>query len=90
MADPQDSQYDETRKNFEQLEVEEQASFLVEATATTIARGVLQAGEALSSGIEEVLRRRRSTSSHGPGAAEPETSQRRNPRSGGHDSDSES
>jgi hypothetical protein len=93
MADEQKSRYDETRRNFDELNVEEQASFLVEATASTLARGVLQVGETLADGLEDVLRRARKQSSPGasgtrPGPAEPETSQRRAPRSGSQSSGS--
>lgn len=91
MSDPNDPRYDQARRRFDELDVEEQACFLVEATATTLARGVQQAGERLATGLEDVLRQaKRRTSSHrrgGPGAAEPETAQRRTPRSGEQKSD---
>jgi hypothetical protein len=80
-----DPRYDEARRQFDELEVEEQASFLVEATATTLARGVLQVGKALAGEVEELFRQTRRASEprpHGPGPAEPETSQRRATRSG--------
>lgn len=87
------TQYDEARRNFDDLDVEDRARFLVEATASTLANGLLQAGEALADTLEETIRRARTRSGHpsghqGPGAAEPETSQRQAPRNGTHDSGS--
>jgi hypothetical protein len=46
---------------------------------------VLQVGKALAGEVEDLLRRTRREADagpHGPGPAEPETSQRRSPRSG--------
>lgn len=87
MTDAHESsnRYDKARRNFDDLDVEERARFLVEATASTMARGLLQAGEALADGLEEAIRRAREDSSHqrgghNPGAAEPETAQRQAPR----------
>jgi len=86
MVDKKSSRYDEARRNFDELNIEEQAGFLVEATASTLARGMLQVGETLADGLEEALRRARAESPgatrQGPGAAEPETSQRQAPRNG--------
>lgn len=94
MADERDSHshYDEARRNFDDLDVEERARFLVEATASTVAHGLLQAGEALADGLEDAIRqaRRRSarqSEERGAGAAEPETAQRQAPRTGSHESD---
>lgn len=86
------TRYDEARRNFDDLSVEERTRFLVEATASTIAQGLLQAGEALADGLEDVIRQARQRSAHrsqphGPGAAEPETAQRQAPRNGSHDAD---
>jgi hypothetical protein len=80
-ADESHNSYQETRRAFDGLDVEERARFLVEATASTLARGLLQAGETLAEGVEEAIRRGRRHSSTrsrpgGPGAAEPQTSQR--------------
>lgn len=88
------TRYDEARRNFDDLSVEERTRFLVEATASTLAQGLLQAGEALADGLEDVIRqaRRRSarrSESHGPGAAEPETAQRQAPRNGSHDTEND-
>lgn len=87
MADEKKSRYDDARRTFDELDVEEQAGFVVEAAASTLARGMLQVGETLADGLEDLLRRaRRQQSSRGsetsPGAAEPETSQRQAPRNG--------
>lgn len=95
MSDPQDRQYEQTRRRFDELDVEAQSRFLVEAAASTLARGVVQAGEALAEGLEDALHRARQ---HGPsaaggprpGAAEPETAQQRQPRSGSGDGDAHS
>lgn len=85
VRDP-NSRYDDTRRRFEELDMEEQASFLVEATASTLARGVTQVGEVLADGLEDLLRRARKRGRNagrkGPGAAEPETAQRQTPRNG--------
>jgi hypothetical protein len=93
MADDDErrNRYDEARRNFDDLSVEERTRFLVEATASTLARGLLEAGEALADGLEDAIRRARKRSAHrserrGPGAAEPETAQRQAPRNGSHDS----
>jgi hypothetical protein len=90
MSDSRDRQYEETRRSFDDLDVEAQSRFLIEAAASTLARGVVQAGEALAEGLEDALRRARrhgpsGPSESGPGAAEPETAQRRQPRSGSSD-----
>ena len=79
--------YDEARRTFDDLDVEDRARFLVEATASTLAHGLLRAGEVLADGLEDAIRQarkqsRRSTGSEGPGAAEPETAQRQAPRNG--------
>ena len=80
-----DPRYDQARRQFAELDIEEQASFLVEATASTLARGVLQVGAVLAGEIEAFLQGARPAAGprgDGPGPAEPETSQRRTPRSG--------
>lgn len=80
------SEYNQTRQRFEDLEPEEQARFLIEATATTLAQGIERVGRMLAHGLQDTVReaRRRSSagSKTGPGAAEPETAQRRRPRNG--------
>jgi hypothetical protein len=81
------TRYDDARRSFDDLDVEERARFLVEATASTLAHGLLQAGEVLADGLEDAIRQARRSSPHssekrGPGAAEPETAQRQAPRNG--------
>jgi len=87
MSDSHDSRYREARRHFDELEIEERSRFLIEATASTLADGVMRAGEVLADGIEETLRQARGASGRSsdrrqPGAAEPETAQRRRSRSG--------
>ena len=82
---PTDDDYEQTRRRFDELEVEQQAQFLVEASASALARGIEQAGKALAEGLQDVVRRphRSSPASQagsGPGAAEPETAQRQAPK----------
>jgi len=95
MSDSHDSRYREARRHFDELEIEEQSRFLIEATASTLADGVVQAGALLADGIEDALRRARRASGRSPGrqqpgAAEPETAQRQRPRSGGSPTDTRS
>lgn len=93
MTDSRDPRYEETRRRFDELDVEHQTRFLVEATASTLARGVQQVGELLADGLGDVLRRARrgpASSAGRPGAAEPETAQRQQPRSGARDADEHS
>jgi len=81
-------QYDQTRRDFESMKLEEQATFLVEATVSTLARGIEEAGHALAEGLDDVFKQARRTKSSsaepgpgtGPGPAEPETSQRQAPK----------
>jgi len=85
MPDSRTSRYQQARRRFDELEIEERSRFLIEATASTLAEGVVQAGTLLADGIEEALRQaRKASESPGqqPGAAEPETAQRQRPRSG--------
>lgn len=79
--------YDDARSSFDDLDVEERARFLVEATASTLAHGLLRAGETLAEGLEDAIRRARSRTARsdrprGSRAAEPETAQRQTPRDG--------
>lgn len=80
--------YDEARSRFEELDVEEQASFLVEATASTLARGLEEAGQTLACSLQALARQARTSSARShkpsgqPGAAEPETAQRQSPHNG--------
>lgn len=83
--------YRRTRDAFNEMDMERQASFLVEATAAVIARSVEEAGRVVARGIGELFHPRSGapSSSHdrpGPGPAEPETAQQRRPH-GGRDAD---
>ncbi len=80
---PADDSYDQVRHDFEDLEIEERARFLIEASASTLAEGVEQVGHVLAEGLEDVMRGEhrsgRRAEGAGPGAAEPETAQRQAP-----------
>lgn len=90
---PTDESYDRMRSDFEELEVEKQAQFLIEASASTLAKGIEQVGQVLADGLGDVMHRAdpSSTTSDkaGPGAAEPETAQRQAPQNGSSSSDAE-
>lgn len=82
-----DDRYDRTRRRFEELDVDERARFLIESSASMLAQGLERAGQVLADSLERVLRRadrasRSSEREERPGAAEPETAQRRTPRNG--------
>lgn len=71
------TRYEKARRSFEELEVEEQASFVVEAATATVAKGILRVGETLADGLEDVVRHARkrradAASATGPNAAESE------------------
>ena len=80
------SRYERTKHDFSELNTEEQASFLIEATASVLAQGLEEAGRRVAEELESLFRRsgRSSPRDRGkdarPGAAEPETSQRTAPR----------
>ena len=80
-----DDSYDRVRHDFEELEVEKQAQFLIEASASTLAKGIEQAGQVLADELGNVMHRAgrssASSSKAGPGPAEPETAQRQAPKS---------
>lgn len=77
-------EYDQTRKGFDQLNLEDQATFWVEATASLLARGVQEAGRSIAREMDHFFggrqRPHRSEDAGGPGPAEPETAQQRAPR----------
>lgn len=82
-----DDDYDQARRRFDDLDVEKQARFLVEASVSTLAQGLEEAGQVVADGLEDVLRRTgRGSGSSGqteqPGPAEPETAQRQTSRDG--------
>lgn len=84
--DSQTSSYDQTRRQFDDLTPDEQAQFLIEATASTLAHGIERVGKVLARGLQDTVRRAQQQSpagsASGPGAAEPETAQRQRPRDG--------
>ena len=77
---PTDDAYEQTRRRFDEMEVEQQAQFLIEASAAALARSIEQAGKVLADGLHDVAHRGSQSScasrDAGPGAAEPETAQR--------------
>lgn len=83
---PTDDPYDRMRRDFEELEVEKQARFLIEASASTLADGLERVGHMLADELEDVMHPADpSSASSGearPGAAEPETAQRQAPQNG--------
>ncbi len=59
-------QFDKTRHEFDQLRTDEKAVFLVEAVASTLARGVEQFGKVVVDEIDRIFEKRRaSTTSSG-------------------------
>ena len=82
---PTDDFYDRMRRDFEELDVEKQAQFLIEASASTLASGIEEMGQVLAEGLGDVMHRPDPSSDapeSGPGAAEPETAQRQAPKNG--------
>lgn len=84
--------YEEARRRFDELDADERVSFLVEATASSLAQGLEEAGRTLADGLQDIVRRARQSSqsaasSARPGPAEPETAQRQSPRGGNSSSD---
>lgn len=80
-----DDRYREARRRFDDLEVEQRARFLLEASLSTIAQGLEWAGQQLADSLDESMhgsKRGRSDAAEGtePGPAEPETAQRQTPR----------
>lgn len=85
-----DEGYRRTRDTFDDLPLEDQATFLVEATASLLAHGLEEAGRAVADGLDDLFRTSKSheqeaDSTTGPGPAEPETAQQRRPRGGSSD-----
>ncbi len=74
-----DDSFNRVRHDFEDLEIEQQAQFLIEASASTLARGIEQLGQTLAEGLGDTMRNScggAASSDEGPGPAEPETAQR--------------
>ena len=81
--------YHQAREAFDELKIEDRAIFLLEATVTTVARGVEEAGRALADELDRFFhgfraeRAEPSEPSRGaakPGPAEPPTSAQTAPR----------
>lgn len=72
--------YERTRRDFDEMRLEDKAIFLVEATASTLARGIEEASRAVADELDDLFRRgtrKKQKERSGPGAAEPETAQRK-------------
>ena len=68
--DPRSAQYERVRSGFKHLEFEDQARFLVEATARTVARSIEEAGRLVADELDQFFRRRPGHSAEeGPEAA---------------------
>ena len=79
-----DDPFRQVRHDFQDLDIEQQAQFLIEASASTLARSIEQAGQMLAKGLGDAMHRACDASGpagEGPGPAEPETAQRQAPRS---------
>lgn len=84
---PSDDPFHRVRRDFEALQIDEQAQFLIRASASTLARGIEQAGKALAAGLGETMHQACSPTpphkdtpgAEEPGPAEPETAQRQVP-----------
>lgn len=76
--------YEQARSRFDRMNLEDQATFWVETTASLLARGVQEAGRSIAREMDHFFsgfqRRKERTQSGGPGPAEPETAQQRAPR----------
>lgn len=76
-----DERFRKAREAFDDMNLEAQTSFLLEATVRTVARGAETVGRALGDEIDRMFDRgARGKSRHrreGPGPAEPETAQQR-------------
>ncbi len=85
--------YEDTRRTFDDLPLEDKAVFLIEATASTLARGLQQAGHALAEEVDRAFsgerrKKREASTADASGAAEPPTGERRAPRSADSEDDS--
>lgn len=74
-------QYRRLRESFDELQIQDQALFLVEAAVSTLARGIEQAGETLADEVGDVFRggRRSERRGRSSNAANPSTSERQAP-----------
>lgn len=82
-----DDSYREARRRFDDLDVEQRARFLLEASVSTIAHGLEWAGQQLADSLDETVHQSKGGRSEAadeadPGPAQPETAQRQTPRNG--------
>lgn len=78
--DARHENYEKARRDFKDLNLEEQATFWVEATTSLLARGVQEAGRTIAHELDNLFtrtRKARPEAGSGPGPAEPETAQQR-------------
>ena len=54
---PSDDPFHRAHRDFEALQIDEQAQFLIQASASTLARGIEQAGKVLAAGLGETMHR---------------------------------
>ena len=86
--DAHSKQYRQAREAFDHLKIEDRAVFLFEATVSTVARGVEDAGRVLANELDRMFdafrqqgpEASRSAASPGPGPAEPPTAKQTAPR----------
>lgn len=90
-SDAHDSRedYEQARSRFDRMNLEDQATFWVQATASLLARGVQEAGRSIAREMDHFFsgaqHRDESAEAGRPGPAEPETAQQRAPRDGASD-----
>lgn len=56
--DPHSEAYERARDAFDDMKIEDRAVFLIEATVSTIARGIDQAGRAVADELDRLFRMR--------------------------------
>ena len=88
--DAHSKQYRQAREAFDDLKIEDRAVFLLEATVSTVARGIEDAGRALANELDRMFSTFRqegpeapqsaASASPGPGPAEPPTANQTAPR----------
>ncbi|MGI9174782.1 MAG: hypothetical protein ACR2GR_05645 [Rhodothermales bacterium] len=84
--DAHSKQYRQAREAFDHLKIEDRAVFLLEATVSTVARGVEDAGRVLANELDRMFSAFRqegpeaSRSAASPGPAEPPTAKKTAPR----------
>lgn len=67
--------FHETRRQFDELSLEDKAVFLLEATVSTLGRGLEQAGRVLGDALETAFREAERQAEHQAGDADPGTSE---------------